>query len=1427
MMLYQKYLLILMNKEKSIEEREINIFKNSTNENNVKIINSFFIKIKNIKEQLNENLDEINNNLENINTKEITIYINKFNKIQIESIINNIISNLSFNENIFLIKEELDNINEIENLKIDFIKNDDSTRKVKKINILSNIYRILKEVTEEYFYNKDKYTNIYLNLSSDTQFKLFSFFLIELINISKSLYKHFNNLINDFYEIFIHIFQIFILFLGNEKLELLSKEQKDDLFKNNMKLLINIEKIPWNFSLLIIENILKTIDVFYYYFSLDSKELNEIHNNEFHKECLKELKKFIIDKMSDCKETDSLIEIINFIKVVVLYENRNNINNNDVLNNNQLFNISFIEQVKELIEKNYNLEQDNPIKQGIESIINLVNEPNKQDNYEKLLKYKITKNNEIISLKKFLKNITEESNYNNLLTQIQKKNNILINNNELLKKCYIKIKEEFVLIYNEIVNFYQIQNNANENIIIIEEKYNKLIEIFKLLKYFLIAPEEDNLLILIKDNIFNCIISILDININGLYLFNDKCRDQSFILFDIITNIENILHNEIIYKNISFTNYILKEFINYINNFKNFLNDKQQNIDCDIYNNIDKIKFKKISKIICELSKEKEFLKSNLQIINFSSLYIIFLVDGIESYVISLYINILKNYLILIQDDNLYLLSNEDNNILASLIINIFNKYNNDSSITLELFSLIDIKSNDEYFIKLLINNNLSSIIFPVFSCFSEESNKELQKHNSQCIFPALNTIYNLLKYNFFIIELLNIGINNVINCLNQYIFNTKICEIFLLIILKIIENKENINMIIKRVNITDVKRLVINILDKYLDTCHKNLIKFSLEVIEFFIESPNNLINFSKSNDKNNTILMTCLFKCINLNLSDFNIINSAIKILFRYISYVKINKEKSRINSLDNNLNDEEEEDDDLPDDLFSEEYPQVLKIFKCKYFKEFMENYLVKLLDIYLIKQKNPEIIKNIIEIIRILINIIDSQENLGIIYTDIIEVLFKFLNIYLKYDNNIKENNTENILDLIIHFTFLSYKIISIKKEIITNNVIIIISLISIVINNFKIKLELIERFLLIMDDTCSYGNKTQLIKSINIIKGIFEKLRQLYESMEIKEEKKEFIIFIFTKILKELSKYDLDILKNNLLFIFKNIPIQNIKDRNAISDNNKSEKEYPVFKDKLLRICCLYYIESNDEAALFLSIIKNLYDQYTSLSSDINKTNYEIRFLLCIIFDLCIKTSYLKEEIKKDNQLILSQIKIYISHLSKVDSNLNLAYEKCMNEMKNEKKYSSKNDEIIKQQNNNRTILLVDKIKAEDFNKMKLFLLIDNIIYYYTNKYCLKCKMSMDEDLKIINIINETEKIEPIKIETISKIINDNSNQAFSPKGFFSRKTKSSNCISIYSFNDKKEEITYNIECQNEEIASKYVKYLNLLIDFDKNVNSTK
>ena len=1423
-------------KEDNKTKRNLNINSNKHNLKNnsyknsdefIQIINNYFIKIKHIKEESSENIDKIYEKISKINKNEILSYINKLNEEQINSIINTITLNFIYDENLFLIKEEEFN----DNLNINLTINNNENNKIKIEFIFFTTYSIIKEIIEDYLITKSKYTNLDCNLTNDSKNKLFDFYFNEFINISNSILTHYNNLIKENNNIIIIIFDkiidIFILFLKNDqKCKILSENQKNQLFQTNLKLLINLEQYTSKISLSIIEKVIMIIYTFYLYYSLDSDELKEIHQNKFNEECLIKLKQYIFKNINNYNEIHSINIIINFIEIIILYDYINDTNDN--LDTNKLFNLSYVDKIKIAIKKNINLDENTSIKQQIESIINFLKEPNKKENYDLILKFQIDNNEDIIQLKKVLINITEETNYNNILTQIQKKNNILINNNESLKKCYIKIKEYFILAYEEIINFYKIQSQ-HKNVLCIEEKYIKLIEIFKLLKYLLITPEEENLLILIKDKIFNYIIPILDINLNGIFLFNDLCRKYAFAVFDIITQNENIFHNELIFKETIFLNYILKEFINYITIFKNLINNSQQN-NFNLFNVVDKTKFQKISKIICELSKNKEFLKSNLQIINFSSLYLIFLIDEIDSYSLSLYINILNNFITLIQNDNLYLLSNEDNNILASLIINLFNKYNNNIPIRLELFSLIEAKYNDEYFIKLLLNNNLSSIIFSIFSSFSKESDNNQNKNDSQCILPALNTIYNLLKYNFFIIELLNIGINNVINCLNQYIFNTKICEIFLLIILKIIENKENINMLINRINITDVKKLVINILEKYLDTCHKNIIKYSLEVIGFFIESPNNLINFSKSIDKNNRILMACLFKCINLNLSDSIIINLSIKILFRYISYIKINKEKSRINSLESNLEDEEEE-DDLPDELFSEEYPQVSQIFKCKYFKEFIENYLIKLLEIYLIKQKNPDIIKNIIEIMRILISIIDSKENLETLFSGIIDALFKFLNIFIKYDENAKKNSIESIIDLIKHFTFLSYKIISIKNEIISNNIIRIISLILLIINNFNINLELMERFLQIIYDICLYGNKIELLKSINNIKTILDKFRELYKSIEIKVDKKEVIILIFTNILKELCNYNLDILNNNLFFIFENMPTQNIKNNIILSDNNKNEEKiYPDFKDKLLRICSLYYIESNDEAILFLNIIKKLYNQYTSLSTEINKTNYEIRFLLCIIYDLCIKAPYLKEEILKDNQSILSEIKIYINHLSKSDSSLNSTFEKCMNEMKNQKQYSSKDNDIIKMRDKVRNNLLIEKIKNEAYEKMKSFLLSENIIFLYTKKDCIKCKIKIDENLRNINLIsNENEIIDSIKIDLISTIIKDNSNQAFTPKGFFSHKTKSSNCFSIYAFNneDLLKEQNFNIECLGEEIASNYVKYFNILIELDNSIEQIK
>ena len=89
--------------------------------------------------------------------------------------------------------------------------------------------------------------------------------------------------------------------------------------------------------------------------------------------------------------------------------------------------------------------------------------------------------------------------------------------------------------------------------------------------------------------------------------------------------------------------------------------------------------------------------------------------------------------------------------------------------------------------------------------------------------------------------------------------------------------------------------------------------------------------------------------------------------------------------------------------------------------------------------------------------------------------------------------------------------------------------------------------------------------------------------------------------------------------------------------------------------------------------------------------------------------------------------------------------------------------------------------------------------------------------------------NENEIIDSIETNSISKVINDNSNKAFIPKGFFSRKPKSLNCFSIYIINidGTQEEKSFNFECQNEEIASKYVDYLRILIELDNTIRKIK
>ena len=75
----------------------------------------------------------------------------------------------------------------------------------------------------------------------------------------------------------------------------------------------------------------------------------------------------------------------------------------------------------------------------------------------------------------------------------------------------------------------------------------------------------------------------------------------------------------------------------------------------------------------------------------------------------------------------------------------------------------------------------------------------------------------------------------------------------------------------------------------------------------------------------------------------------------------------------------------------------------------------------------------------------------------------------------------------------------------------------------------------------------------------------------------------------------------------------------------------------------------------------------------------------------------------------------------------------------------------------------------------------------------------------------------------MKIDTIYKILNDNSNEAYDIN---SNKANSNKCFSLYSRYKKVKgklllEKDINIECYTEELCAKYVKTFNHLVELYK------
>ena len=645
----------------------------------------------------------------------------------------------------------------------------------------------------------------------------------------------------------------------------------------------------------------------------------------------------------------------------------------------------------------------------------------------------------------------------------------------------------------------------------------------------------------------------------------------------------------------------------------------------------------------------------------------------------------------------------------------------------------------------------------------------------------------------------------------------------------KIKLNKEQIIIVFSYETINTLVEILIKNIDKKLNDIIENI----LEILSFLIELPYIFFIFEKVNINNS--LMFCLFKRINIYFNEINIVNYSIKILFRLFSQIKINKEN---NFVELNL---ENKDDDLPDNLFFEESSDTSKIFNYDYFLNFINNNISKLIILYYNNNK-INIIQNLIELIRIILILTKSEINHKNLLNSFINSIEKFINYIInkdtieKKDGFISDNYSFNLIN---HFSFLIFQLVSTDKEIIRKDFTSLLLSINNVIEKFSISCDIIKRYLQILSIISIYSDKMELNKRISIIMGILNNIRN-HKTLFIKEKKGNThinnnqieVIFLFTKILVSLKYFDLDLINNNLYFILLHIP--------KSINNNKiiyNEKNYNEFKDGITELCSLYYIKSEKEALNIINHLNLLANDYLlpnlpdSENVIHNKIIWELIFILRIVKNLCMNTPLLGDEILKKEKVssfFMNKIKNYIEEHNNDNNELLDEYDESLELINNEQEYVDIEKDKILLENNKKSYLIGLTIGKENYKKMKDFLTEQNDVILYADDTCFKrCTLSVDENLNIIYVTATTNdnriRVDSMKIDTIYKISNDNSNEAFDIN---SNKANSNKCFSLYSRYKKVKgtlllEKDINIECYTEELCAKYVKTFNHLVELYK------
>lgn len=580
-----------------------------------------------------------------------------------------------------------------------------------------------------------------------------------------------------------------------------------------------------------------------------------------------------------------LIKLINLFKIIVENENSENLKE-------RIISTVFL---RELLIKIPSEKED--IRNKIEEINSFLEDPSLQDNNNsnrktfynnntKLLKElsELVKHDRKKAIRRCSSRLTdkEKTNDNNSIenynSNIGERDNLDNNDeNEInSKRSSIKIRDNTNLSYQfdkiianlgNIIDYLQEKSSrfnstddsinlniySNENFQQNYEFENQQISDFlKLIGIF--CREEDNIERICDNEILDKLIIILD---NSLVL--KYIKDQTINLLDKLSEYKYFI--ESFYKSGKSCDFILKKF----NNLNEIFN-KKKNENSEFDKNFVNI----ITKILSKLSKDDIFILNNSDNLSFKNIYTILNEADLTKECTSNILVILNNLIVLNNNKMPNDGNNTDNNIskisssrnpspknssmkklnnsnnpesfitgnstkLSYLLIKLWKKFPIEIKVLEIIMKIIENLYLEEAIIRDLIDAEILNSINDILSDL---------KINSDSIYNIFEMIDKLMFHRYVASKVIEQrSLYNISNTVYLNIFNTKIVEKGISILLKGSKTDKNF---IGIMGFFGINEFCIKILNKYMTTCHSNIVKSISELILILISEENNLRTFA-----------------------------------------------------------------------------------------------------------------------------------------------------------------------------------------------------------------------------------------------------------------------------------------------------------------------------------------------------------------------------------------------------------------------------------------------------------------------------------------------------------------------------------------------------------------------------------------------------